>query len=125
MRFILLRTLLLLALSLGLASSATAQFVGPGTSDALTTVQLILDNPQDDQTVILRGVLLEKVGHEKYAFSDETGQIRVEIDNEVFPQQRITPDMTVEIYGEVEKDFLRNPDIDVERLTVVDTASGS
>jgi len=103
---------------------ALAQFDGPGAKTVPSTVRAVLDNPQDDQTVTLRGRLLEQVGNEKYAFVDDTGQIRVEIDNDVFPKQRITPEMTVEIYGEVEKDFLQSPEVDVERLTVVrsDTA---
>lgn len=122
MRFSLLRTLAFLPLALSLATSASAQFVGPGAAEAPTTVQAVLDNPQDDQTVTLRGVLLEKLSHEKYAFSDDSGQIRVEIDAEVFPPQRITPDTLIEIYGEIEKDFLRDPEIDVERLTVVEPA---
>lgn len=105
------------------AAPAIAQFEGPGAQEVPNTVQALLDNPQDDQTVTLRGNVLEKVGHEKYAFSDETGQIRIEIDNEVFPEQRITPEMTIEIFGEVEKDFLRSPEIDVERLTIVTTDS--
>jgi uncharacterized protein (TIGR00156 family) len=125
MRPLVLRTLLLLFLPLGLATTSVAQFVGPGASNAPTTVQSILDNPQDDQTVTLRGILLEKVGHEKYAFSDDTGQIRIEIDDDVFPPQRITPDMTIEIYGEIEKDFLRSPEVDVERVTVVESTSGT
>lgn len=120
-----LRTFLLLALSLGIATSATAQFVGPGASNAPATVQSILDSSQDDQTVTLQGTVLEKVGNEKYTFSDDTGQIRIEIDDDVFPPQRISPDMTVEIYGEVEKDFLRSPEVDVERLTIVDATSSS
>ncbi len=125
MRSLFLRPFLLLALSLGLTASAAAQFVGPGTSEAPTTVQSILDNPQDDQTVTLQGMVLEKVGHEKYAFSDDTGQIRIEIDDDVFPPQRVTPDMTVEIYGEVEKDFLRSPEVDVERMAVVPSTPGT
>jgi len=118
------RALTLASLFLLLTAAPTlAQFDGPGAQQVPNTVQAVLDNPQDDQTVTLRGTLLEKVGHEKYAFSDETGQIRVEIDNEVFPEQRITPEMTVELFGEVEKDFLQSPEIDVERLTVVPSAS--
>ena len=103
---------------------ALAQFDGTGAKTVPSTVRAVLDNPQDDQTVTLRGRLLEQVGNEKYAFVDDTGQIRVEIDNDVFPKQRITSEMTVEIYGEVEKDFLQSPEVDVERLTVVrsDTA---
>ncbi|WP_118837944.1 NirD/YgiW/YdeI family stress tolerance protein [Salinibacter ruber] len=105
------------------ASPALAQFDGPGAEQGPDTVQALLDNPQDDQTVTLQGNVLEKVGHEKYAFSDETGQIRVEIESEVFPERRVTPETNVEIYGEVEKDFLRSPEIDAERLTIVTSES--
>lgn len=119
------RSLTVVSLFLLLWSApALAQFDGPGAQQMPNTVQAVLENPQDDQSVTLRGNVLEKVGNEKYAFSDDTGQIRVEIENEVFPEQRITPEMTVEIYGEVEDDFLQNPEIDVEQLTVVSDESG-
>lgn len=114
-----LRSLLVFPLFLLFASPAAAQFSGPGAQESPTTVQAVLDDPQDDQVVTLRGRILEKVGDEKYAFTDDSAQIRVEIDREVFPPQQITPEMQVEIYGEVEDDFLQDPEIDVERLTVV------
>lgn len=119
MRFLSIRSLLILPLFLLLVAPAWAQFTGPGAQETLITVQAVLDNPQDDQMVTLRGRILEKVAHEKYAFTDDSGQIRIEIDDEVFPRQQITPDMVVEIYGEVEKDFMQDPEIDVERLTVI------
>ena len=53
-------------------------------------------------------------------FSDGSGQIRVEIDDEVFPRHRIGPQTTVELHGEVEKDFMQRVEIDVERLLIVD-----
>ena len=113
------RTLSLFLFLALLATPAWAQFDGPGAQPAASTVQAVLDDPQDDQVVTLRGRILEQVGDEKYAFTDDTGQIRIEIDD-VFPRQRITPDMQVEIYGEVEDDFMQDPEIDVERLTVVE-----
>lgn len=124
---ILMRIALLVSLFLLMETApAAAQFDGPGAQGLpttvqavrVTTVQAVREASKDDQIVTLRGHILEKVGDEKYAFSDETGQIRIEIDDEVF-QQRITPEMEIEIYGEVEDDFLQSPEIDVERLTIV------
>lgn len=43
----------------------------------------------------------------------------MEIDNDDFPGQKVSESMVMEIYGEVEKDFLETPEIDVERLTIV------
>lgn len=106
-----------------LALPASAQFDGPGAPSEQTSVQAILDNPEDDQAVLLQGRILEKVGEEKYAFTDGDAEIRVEIEEEVFPQQRITPEMKVEIRGEVEDDFFQDPEVDVERLTVMGSGS--
>ena len=114
------RTVLFLLLAIGVTTPALAQFDGPGAQGDETQVQAILDNPTDDQRVTLRGRILEQVGEEKYLFTDGNAQIRIEIDAETFPQQRITPEMTVQIYGEVEKDFLQDPEIDVERLSIVE-----
>ena len=74
----------------------------------------------DDQTVQLQGSIIEQVGDETYIFADDTGEIRVEIDDDLFRNQPITPDMTVAISGEVEKDFMRSPEIDVEELSIVE-----
>ena len=99
---------------------AQAQFEGPGAQSQLTTVEAVANQANDDQTVQLQGSILEQVGDEKYTFADDTGEIRVEIDDELFRNQRITPDVTVAIYGEVEKDFMRSPEIDVEELSIVE-----
>lgn len=102
------------------ASPAQAQFEGPGAQSQLTTVEAVADQANDDQTVQLEGSIIEQVGDEKYIFADDTGEIRVEIDDELFRGQRITPDMTVSIYGEVEKDFMRSLEIDVDELSIVE-----
>ena len=114
-----------LALSLAaacalLAGGAHAQYVGPSTGpEAPKTVAAILKNPVDDQAVVLRGHLLRKVGNEKYTFSDGTAEIRVEIDDKVFMNRKIDAKTPVEIRGEVEKDFMESPEIDVNLLTIV------
>jgi uncharacterized protein (TIGR00156 family) len=110
----------ILVLAIMQAAPAYAQFEGPGAQSQLTTVEVVANQANDDQTVQLQGSIIEQVGDEKYIFADDTGEIRVEIDDELFRNQRITPDMTVSIYGEVEKDFMRSPEIDVEELSIVE-----
>lgn len=85
-----------------------------------STVQVVLDDPRDDQDVVLRGQLAKKVGEEKYLFQDETGGIRVEVEEEVLGSRRIPPGKTVVIHGEVEDDFLQSPEIDVEKMRIVE-----
>ncbi|SDL63747.1 TIGR00156 family protein [Janthinobacterium sp. OK676] len=103
-----------------LAGGAHAQYVGPTAGPAApANVAAILKNPVDDQAVVLRGHLLRKVGNEKYTFSDGTAEIRVDIDDKVFMNRKIDARTRVEIRGEVEKDFMESPEIDVDVLTIV------
>ncbi len=101
------------------ASDASAQYTGPGAKPAAQTVAEILKNPVDDQNVSLKGVLTKKVGSDKYTFSDSTGEIRVEIDAEDFPKISVDEKTTIQITGEVEKDFMTTPEIDVDTVSAV------
>jgi uncharacterized protein (TIGR00156 family) len=101
------------------ASGASAQYVGPSSQTAPRSVAEILKNPVDDQAVVLRGFILRQVGNEKYIFSDGTAEIRVDIDNKLFPLEKIDDKVKVELRGEVEKDFMETPEIDVDVLVVV------
>lgn len=101
------------------ASVASAQYVGPSSQTAPRSVADIVKNPVDDQAVVLRGFILRKVGNEKYIFSDGTAEIRVDIDNKLFPLEKIDDKVKVELRGEVEKEFMETPEIDVDVLMVV------
>jgi uncharacterized protein (TIGR00156 family) len=113
-RSIVLGTLLIVA------PFASAQYFGPGAQGAANNPKAVLDNPVDDQYVVLRGNLTSRVGGEKYMFTDGSGQIRVDVDDDVFPRHRIGPETVVELHGEVEKDFMQSPEIDVDRVLIVD-----
>jgi uncharacterized protein (TIGR00156 family) len=94
-----------------------AQYKGPQAA-VQQQIKAILDNPKDNQGVRLTGYLTEKLSHEKYWFSDGTDQIRVEIEPEDFPAGEFDENDLIEIHGEVEKDFLESPEIDVEYITI-------
>lgn len=106
------------ALCLG-ASVAQAQYVGPSSTASYKNVAEILKDPVDDTMVVLSGHLLRKVGKEKYIFSDSSGEIRVEIDAKHFPPTPISEKTKVQITGEVEKDFMSSPEIDIKGLVIV------
>jgi uncharacterized protein (TIGR00156 family) len=101
------------------ASAAQAQYAGPTSQVTHGTVAAVLKNPVDDQAVVLRGVLTKQVGNEKYIFSDGTGEIRVDIDTKRFAGQKVDEKTKVELHGEVEKDFLESPEIDVDTVTII------
>ena len=52
-------------------------------------------------------------------FSDGTGEIRVDIDAKRFAGQQIDAKTKVEIRGEVEKDFLQSPEVDVDTILII------
>ncbi|MDO9419207.1 MAG: NirD/YgiW/YdeI family stress tolerance protein [Herminiimonas sp.] len=110
---------LIIAVSaMGLSAAASAQYVGPSSQATATSIAQILKHPVDDQQVTLSGFLIKKVGNEKYIFSDGKSEIRVDIDDKHFVNMKLDAKTKVEIRGEVEKDFLETPEIDVDVLTL-------
>ena len=112
-------SLMLLCVSLQLSPLASAQYVGPLTAPTYLSVADILKNPIDDAPVVLDGHIIKQVGKKKYLFSDGTSEIRVEIDHKHFPTTPINDKTKVQIRGEIEKDFLQSPEIDIEYLAII------
>ena len=105
-----------------LASAANAQFSGgfegPSATDkAPMTVKQAVDL-RDDAKVNLRGHIVNSLGDEKYTFTDGTADVIVEIDDEDWAGRKVTPENTVEIFGEVDKDRLKPTEIDVDSFSV-------
>ncbi len=114
------RNLRLTAIGIGMLITpvpiAYAQYTGPTTGNT-TTVSEVLKNGKDDQYVRLIGVIKEQIAKDKFTFTDQTGEIRVEIDKDVF-NAPISDTTKVEIRGEIEKDFMETPEIDVETIII-------
>lgn len=111
-----------LSLSFIVSGNAVAQKMGggfQGANNATSTVAEAL-NMSDDTPVILKGKIEKSLGDEKYLFSDGTGTIVVEIDDEDWGGVVVKPENTVELKGEVDKDMLRAPEIDVDTVRLVD-----
>jgi uncharacterized protein (TIGR00156 family) len=102
------------------ATEAVAQYVGPSSNPGYKSVSDVLRNPVDDMEVQLEGTLSRKVGKNKYMFSDGVAEIRVEIDSKHFPASSPISEKTrVRLHGDVEKDFMESPEIDVKQVTVI------
>ena len=110
----------LLALAAMVALPSLAQFKGPVEPTATTTVAAILKQPIDDQPVLLTGKIVRKIAHDKYLFSDGKDSITVEIKDRLFPAKEITPNTPIEVWGEVEKDLLEAPEVDVKSMRVLE-----
>ncbi len=70
---------------------------------------------QDDGNVTMQGKIEKHLKRDKYQFRDGTGFIIVEIDDDVWDGQTVTPQDTIWIFGELDSDP-ENPEVDVERL---------
>jgi uncharacterized protein (TIGR00156 family) len=118
---------LMMALVGGIALFATvqappvqAQYVSGQATSAPSTVAEVLKSGYDDQRVVLRGQILRRVYGDKYIFSDGTGEIRVDIDQEEWPSGQPVNDKTiVEIIGKIDLDWGRVSEVDVKVLRVV------
>lgn len=116
------QTLLAAAIALG-GTAAFAQYTGPagtpaGKAASAKNVAEVLKSPVDNTQVAFDGHILRKLSSDKYMFSDGTGEIRVEIDAKRLPATPINEKTKVQIRGEVEKDFMESPQIDVDTVTV-------
>ena len=71
---------------------------------------------KDDEWVVLEGSIEKQISSKKYRFMDKTGAITIKIEEDEWRGQKVAPNNTVIIYGEVEKDFGKEVEVDVERL---------
>ncbi|EPJ7088222.1 YgiW/YdeI family stress tolerance OB fold protein [Citrobacter amalonaticus] len=90
-------------------------FQGPNGSS--TTVESA-KSLRDDTWVTLRGNIVERISDDLYLFKDATGTINVDIDHKRWNGVTVTPQDTVEIQGEVEKDW-NSVEIDVKQISKV------
>jgi uncharacterized protein (TIGR00156 family) len=86
----------------GSALNAQEGYRGPR-ADAVTVEKA--KNLKDDSPVILKGKIERFLGDEKYIFTDETGSIVVEIDDKLWRGFSADQNDTVEITGEVDREF--------------------
>ena len=100
------------------ASAAMAQFTGPSASGPPTTVSAV-GNARIGSYVTLTGNIVNHQRSDYFTFRDDTGEIRVEIDNDILPTTPIDDKTRVEIRGELEKDFMESPEIDVDVIHIV------
>ncbi|MGE0969015.1 YgiW/YdeI family stress tolerance OB fold protein [Klebsiella sp. WOUb02] len=90
-------------------------FIGPNGS--VTTVENA-KSLRDDAWVTLRGKIVERISDDLYKFQDASGTVNVDIDHKRWNGVTVTPKDTVEIQGEVDKDW-NSVEIDVKQLSKV------
>lgn len=101
------------------AQTTTTQTAGGfnGPSASMMTVEKA-KTMRDDTWVTLRGTIEQRVGDDHYIFRDKTGTLDVDIDHKRWNGQTVTPKDTVELQGEVDKDW-NSVELDVKTITKV------
>ena len=99
----------------GFTGAAPAQggFTGP-TIDTVSVAEA--KKLGDDTPVVMTGKIVKSLGGEKYMFQDGTDSITIEIDNEDWRGLTVSEKDTVEIRGEIDKDFM-NVEVDVDSIS--------
>ena len=99
----------------GFTGSAPVQggFTGP-TIDSVSVAEA--KKLSDDTPVVMTGKIVKSLGGEKYMFQDGTESITIEIDDEDWRGVSVNEKDTVEIRGEIDKDFM-NIEVDVDSIS--------
>ena len=100
------------AVVMAMVFAVQAQFVNP-TQQNMTVSEVV--KLRDDTPVVLTGKIDKALGDEKYQFSDSTGTIIVEVDDDNWRNIQVTPNDTVQIRGEVDKGWF-STEIDVKEI---------
>ena len=112
------KTVLALLVSCCFANASYAQFEGSAaTNNSAITVKQALDLG-DNAKVALKGRIVSSLGDEKYTFTDGTAEVIIEIDDEDWGGRKVTPENTVEIYGELDKEMFEPTKIDVDSFNI-------
>lgn len=101
----------------GAPAQTAGGFEGPGVQSNATTVK-DAHGARDDTPVVLTGKIVNSLGDEKYTFRDDTGEIMIEIDDDEWHGLKVTPENTIEIFGEVDKEVFEPTKIDVKSFNV-------
>lgn len=70
----------------------------------------------DDTIVVLQGQIVKALGDDKYQFTDETGEIILDIDQEDFDGVTVTEGEIIQITGDIDKEMMKPAEVDVKHI---------
>ncbi len=70
----------------------------------------------DETFVYMQGQIVKALGDDKYAFTDKTGEIVLEIDNDEFDGVTVAAGEFIEVSGEIDKDMMKPAKVDVKSI---------
>lgn len=85
-----------------LANAQAGGYSGPDNLRLVTVAEAL--ELADDAQVKVQGRIVKSLGDEKYEFTDDSATIVVEIDDDDWDGLEATPDMQVEVTGEIDQE---------------------
>ncbi|QPB79255.1 NirD/YgiW/YdeI family stress tolerance protein [Proteus sp. GOKU] len=90
-------------------------FVSQSTS--VTSISNV-DNLPNNSTIIIEGFIVRNINHNVYEFKDDSGSIRVKIDNDKWNGLNVSSDTKIRIEGRVDNHLVQD-EINVGRISLV------
>lgn len=95
-------------------------FKGPSHGPAaVDTVAKALKAQDDSPCVLVGSIIASASEREHYIFKDSTGQIVIELDDDLFAGRTVTPADRLRIHGEVDTRFAADPEVEVDRFDIL------
>lgn len=92
-------------------------FQGPDNYQPVTVAETA--GLPDDSEVRLEGFIVKALGDEEYEFRDDSGTLVVEIDDEDWGGLEVTPELKVQLHGEIDQER-QAVEIDVDAVRAVE-----
>lgn len=102
-----------------LTSNVSAQFTGPTLETEISSVEEVSFLAIHSYATVV-GNIVAHIREDYYLFRDDTGEIRVEIENSVWQNRAIGPDTTIRLVAEVDQNSLGMRYLWVESLEVLE-----
>ena len=101
------------------STKALPGFDGPIDMPKITTAESISDMKAHTK-IILQGYLVKQINKEHYLFKDGTGNVEVDIEDQIFKGANVTPETQIRLRGKVDKDLWEATSVDVDYLEIVE-----
>ena len=113
------RLLTILLLIVMLPLFAQAQYTGPVMDHSRMTVEEVLE-ARVGTYALVTGRIVNKLGENYYTFRDDTGEIRVEIEPNIWQNREVGPQTTVRLHVEIDSSIMGRRYLWVESLELVE-----
>src|SRR5690625_3572728 len=101
-----------IVLAMASVTTAQAQLTGETNVHTISAIKKM----SDDTKVIDERYFTRRDGEEEYTFTDGTGEIRIEIADDLWQGREVDSETPIRIYGELDKKWFRSSEIDVDRF---------